>query len=129
MTGEALRTTFENYLAAFAESSTAEQERLLRLSLAEDVLFTNPGVEGRGLDNLLAHIAGFQNMFPGGYFRVNWFLHQHGQLLSEWTQYNRDGSEFVTAYSFARSNDEGRLAHLAGFWKSLPSIPQPTDHD
>jgi hypothetical protein len=42
MTGEALRTTFENYLAAFAESSTAEQERLLRLSLAEDVLFTIP---------------------------------------------------------------------------------------
>lgn len=60
----------------------AEQERLLRSSVAEDVVYTNPGVEGQGLHNLLKHISVFQRRFPGHYFRVNWFRQQHGQLLS-----------------------------------------------
>jgi len=118
MTDNELRTIFESYLDAFAASSPAEQERLLRASLADDVTYTNPGVDGRGLRNLLGHIAGFQTRFPGGRFRINWIRQQHGQVLSEWTQLNQDGSELVTAHSYARLNGEGRIAHLAGFWRS-----------
>lgn len=108
---------FEAYLGAFAAKSAVEQERLLRSSVAEDVVFTNPGVDGRGLLNLLSHISRFQTHFPGHRFRVNWFRQQHGQLLSEWTQVSEDGSEVITAHSYGRLNDQGRIAHLAGFWK------------
>ena len=111
-----MHKVFADYLDAFAKSSPAEQEQLLRSSLADDVVYTNPGVEGRGLVNLLGHIAGFQKRFPGGHFRINWLRQQHGQLLSEWTQCNQDGSELITAHSYARFNEEGRIAHLAGFW-------------
>ena len=117
MTAQELQTIFENYLNAFANPAPAEQERLLRSSVAEDVAFTNPGVEGCGVGNLLAHIARFQEKFPGGYFRTNWFRQQHGQMLAEWTQFNRDGSEFLTAHSYARLDDRGRITHFAGFWE------------
>ena len=117
MTDKELQTIFENYLNAFAHPAPAEQERLLRSSVADDLVFTNPGVEGRGVGNLLAHIARFQKKFPGGYFRTHWFRQQHGQMLSEWTQFNQDGSEFLTAHSYARVNDQGRITHFAGFWK------------
>ena len=116
MTHEKVQTVFKNYLDAFAKTSPAEQEELLRASVAEDVVFTNPGVEGQGRDRLLAHIAIFQKKFPGNSFRMNWLREQHGQLLSEWTQINQDGSEFITAHSYARLDEQGRLAHLAGFW-------------
>ena len=118
MTADELRTMFENYLDAFATTSRADQERLLHSSLADDVVYTNPGVEGRGLGNLLAHIDGFQKRFPGGRFRMNWLRQQHGQLLAEWTQLNQDGSELVTGHSYARLNQEGRLTQLSGFWSS-----------
>jgi hypothetical protein len=118
MTDDDLRSIFNNYLDAFAATSLAEQERLLLSSLAEDVLYTNPGVEGSGLRNLLTHIEGFQRRFPGGRFRMNWLRQQHGQVLMEWTQLNQDGSELVTGHSYARLNEEGRIAHLAGFWSS-----------
>ena len=118
MTDDELRTIFENYLGAFATTSLVEQERMLRSSLSDTVVFTNPGVEGSGLHNLLAHIEGFQKRFPGGRFRMNWLRQQHGQALLEWTQLNHDGSELVTGHSYARLNDEGRIAHLAGFWSS-----------
>ena len=116
MTNDELRTMFGNYLDAFAAISPAEQERLLRSSLTNDVVYTNPGVEGSGLRNLLAHIDGFQKRFPGGRFRMNWLRQQHGQVLSEWTQVNQDGSELVTGHSYARLNEEDRITHLAGFW-------------
>lgn len=116
MTDHELRSIFEAYLGAFATPTPAEQERLLRRSVADDVVYTNPGVAGRGLHNLLAHIDGFQRRFPGGRFRMNWLRHQHGQVLSEWTQLDQDGAELITAHSYGRLNEDGRIAHLAGFW-------------
>lgn len=118
MTDNELQIIFENYLDAFAAPSLAEQERLLRASVAEEVVYTNPGVEGRGLHGLLAHIDGFQRKFPGGRFRINWLRQQHGQALAEWTQLDRDGAELVTAHSYARLNEAGRIIHWAGFWSS-----------
>ena len=117
MTDMESQRIFEAYLEAFAATSPAEQERLLRSSVAEDVVYTNPGVEGRGLLNLLKHISVFQERFPGHHFRVNWFRQQHGQLLSEWTQVGQDGRELVTAHSYGRLDELGRMAHLAGFWR------------
>ncbi len=116
MTDIQLQVTFEAYLNAFAATTPAEQERLLRSSVADNVVYTNPGVQGEGLQNLLKHIDLFQRRFPGHHFRVNWFRQQHGQLLSEWTQVGKDGEDLVTAHSYGRLNELGLIAHLAGFW-------------
>ncbi len=116
MTDTQFQEIFEAYLDAFAATSPAEQERLLRSSVAEDVVYTNPGVEGRGLQNLLEHISVFQERFPGHRFRVNWFRQQHRQMLAEWTQLGQDGREFVTAHSYGHLNEFNLIAHLAGFW-------------
>lgn len=118
MTANDFRTSFENYLAAFATPSLAEQERLLRASVVEEVVYTNPGVAGSGIRTLLAHIDGFQRKFPGGRFRLNWLRHQHGQGLAEWTQLTREGAELLTAHSYARVNEAGRITHWAGFWSA-----------
>jgi len=113
-----LRAVFENYLNAFFADSVAEQERLLRSSVAEDVMFSNPGVSDRGVTNLLDHISRFQQRFGSGSFRINWFRQQHGQVLAEWTQFNKDGSEFITANSYARCDETGRIAQFSGFWET-----------
>ena len=117
MTDEQLRTAFVNYLDAFATTSVSEQKRLLVTSVSDQVMFDNPGVEGHGHSDLLAHIAAFQIRFPGSSFRVNWFVQHHGQALAEWTQLDKDGSECVTAHSYAMFDTEGRIARWAGFWK------------
>ena len=93
MTNTDTHFVFINYLEAFATTSHAERERLLRSSLAENVVYTNPGVEGSGIDNLLRYIEGFQKKFPGGRFRMTWLRQQHGQALAEWTQLDQGGSE------------------------------------
>jgi hypothetical protein len=118
MTNNDFRILVEKYLAAFAAPAPTEQERLLQASVAPEIIFTNPGVTGQGLPNLLAHIAGFQQKFLGGHFRLNWVRHQHGQVLAEWTQLDQQGAELLTAHSYAQVNDMGRLTHWAGFWQT-----------
>ncbi len=117
MTEDTLQQLWKNYQDAWADIGLAERERLLRASVTEDVVFTSPNAEGQGFANLVTHIGDFQKQFPGAYFRSNRLLEQHDQLFSEWTMFNQDGSEFLTAHSYARFNDQGRLNHLAGFWK------------
>ncbi|WP_263381292.1 hypothetical protein [Granulicella arctica] len=117
MTEENMQQLWKNYQDAWADISLAERQRLIRASVAEDVVFTNPSTKGQGLQNLLTNIGEFQTQFPGAYFRSNRLLEQHGQLLSEWTMFNKDGSEFLTAHSYACFNDEERLTYLGGFWK------------
>lgn len=117
MADKNVRTVFESYLAAFVEPSTEIRERMMRANVAEDVSFSNPGVDGRGLDTLLGHMTKFQERFPGGRFEIRWLRQQHGQVLGKWTQYHADGSEFVTAHSYARVGDDGRITHFAGFWE------------
>lgn len=117
MTDKDPRAAFENYLGAFCEPYPGEREKLVRDNVAENVSFSNPGVNGHGRETLLSHIAMFQDRFPEGRFRINWLKQQHGQVLAEWTQFNEDGTEFLTAHSYARVGEDGRITHFAGFWE------------
>lgn len=111
-----LQNTWNAYQSAWADVSLAQREQLLTDSVVEDCQFNNPTAEGHGRNNLLTHIGVFQTQFPGAYFRSNKLLAHHGQFLSEWTMFNKDGSEFLTGHSVVRYNDEGKITHLAGYW-------------
>ena len=73
-------------------------------------------MDGHGRDALAAHVVTFQRKFPGGRFDVRWLWRQHGQLLAQWRQLSADGSEVMTAYSYAQLNDHHVLGRIAGFW-------------
>ena len=116
MTLETLQQIWKTYQDAWADIAVDERERLLRQSVTDDVIFTAPPYEGQGLGNLVKHMEQFQEQVPGAHFKSNKLLTQHGQLISEWTMYNKDGSVSLTSYSYARFNEQGRLTLLAGFW-------------
>jgi hypothetical protein len=116
MTLETLQQIWKTYQDAWADIAADERERLLRQSVTDDVIFTAPPYEGQGLGNLVKRMEQFQEQVPGAHFKSNKLLTQHGQLLVEWTMYNKDGSVSLISYSYARFNEQGRLTHLAGFW-------------
>jgi hypothetical protein len=114
---DTLQQLFKSYLDAYADIAADERERLLRQSVTDDVEFTGPVEDSRGFGSLVEHIGQFQKKLPGAYFKSNKLLTQHGQLLSEWTMYKKDGAEIATGHTYARFNDQSRLTHLAGFFK------------
>ncbi len=119
MTFETIEQLWNNYLRAYAGITADERERLLKQSVADDVAFSNPtGNEGHGIGELSDHVAQFQTKLPGAYFKSTNLLTHHGQLLSEWTMHKADGSEITSGHTFARFNEQGRLIHTAGFFKT-----------
>ncbi len=119
MTIETIQQMWASYLSAYSDILPTERERLLRQSVADDIVFSNPtGELGHGLGNLIEHVAQFQAKLPGAHFKIKDLLTHHGQLLSEWTMQKKDGSELVSGHTFARFNEQGQLTLTAGFWKA-----------
>jgi hypothetical protein len=116
MTTDSLQKIWNAYLNTYSDIAASERERLLRQSVTDDVVFTGPNEEGQGFGNLVEHIGQFQKQSPGAHFESNELLIQHGQLLSEWTLYKKDGAKIATGHTYARFNAQGRLTHLAGFF-------------
>ncbi len=66
--------TYETYLSAWSKIPDEERARLLRESLSESIVFTNPLKTRRGLAEVVEHLQGFQQRSPGGSFRLNEML-------------------------------------------------------
>ena len=118
MTDEALQQLWKTYQDAWSDVSFEERDRLLRASLAEDVAFTSPDSDERGIERMVATITAFQSQFPGSYFRSTMLRQQHGQLFAAWTMFDRNDLSLLNGHSYARFDEhQRRLTYLAGFWK------------
>lgn len=116
MTKGAVEQVWNAYLEAYGDVSGEDRLRLLKESVSDDVLSTNPGDETQGLENLVAHVERFQGRLPGSYFKINSLKFHHEQVLTEWTLYKADGTAVTTAHTYGVFNDDGRLKKLIGFF-------------
>jgi hypothetical protein len=112
--------TWNAYQRAWGPVHETEREELLRASVGEDVLYTDPSYQTHGLQELMARIAQSQQKFAGAYFKNDSFLEHHDQGLFLWTMYDREGRVFVKGTSFGRFGTDGRLVQAVGFFE-VPS--------
>lgn len=103
-------------MTAFGATAEEERERLLELSVSDDVIFTNPGGDGKSRAALSAHIAGFQKGNPGAYFTTDKIYAQPDKLLAIWSMYKHDGAKVATGYNFVTPDADGRFSYMAGFF-------------
>ena len=113
---EAYLSTWKTYQSAWSDISSAERQTLLERSVAENCIYTDPTTEAHGLDELIATIERFQQSRPGVSFQNDKLLDHHGQGLSYWTMYDKNGTELHKAASYARFGEDGRLTNMTGFF-------------
>jgi len=116
MADDSLEQRWSSYLAAYGPVAADERERLLRQSVADDVVFTNPGGEGHTRAAMIAHIVDFQQKMPGTYFKTEKVYVHHGELLAVWAMYKQDHTKVATGYNFVRPDEAGRFSYMAGFF-------------
>jgi hypothetical protein len=116
MHAKTLEQHWNAYMAAFNATADTERDRLLEQSVADDVLFTNPGGEGGGRAGLSAHIAKFQQGNPGSYFTTEKLYAQADKLLAVWSMHKPDGAKVATGYNFVQPDRDGRFSYMAGFF-------------
>jgi hypothetical protein len=104
------------YMAAFGPVETDERARLLKLSVGDDVVFTNPGGEGKTREGLIKHIEDLRNKMPGCFFKTDRVINHHGECLAVWSMYKQDGAKVATGYNFVQSGADGRFSYMAGFF-------------
>lgn len=116
MAAQDIKQSWEAYTNAWADIDPTQREQLMKMSVSDDIDFSNPLIEGRGQVELIEAMARFQKQFPGAYFELKTCIVHHEQLLSGWTLYGKDGSELLMGHNYARANGEGKLVHTAGFF-------------
>lgn len=116
MPNDTLQSTYNSYLEAYNDIAVTERERLLRLSVTDDIVSINPKGESQGISGLMEHIEQFQKQQPGASFKSNKLLAHHGQFLSEWTMFSKDGAALATAHSYGRFNEQGLISYIIGFF-------------
>lgn len=113
---ERLKQHWTAYAAAYSTTVEDERIRLLEGSVCDDIVFTNPGGEGKSRAGLSAHIANFQKAMPGAYFSTEKLLVHHDELLVVWSMHKQDGTKVSTGYNFVRPGEDGRFSYMAGFF-------------
>ena len=116
MTTDLLAHHWSTYLAAFHATDENEREHLLEQCVSDEVVFTNPGGEGKSRAGLSAHIGKFHKMMPGAYFSTDKVFAQHGELLVVWSLHKPDGTKAQTGYNFVRPDQDGQFSYMAGFF-------------
>lgn len=74
MNSGACLKTWNTYQSAWGPIEEAERRELLAQSVADDILYTDPGSQTHGAAALAERIAASQRQFPGAHSRNDSFL-------------------------------------------------------
>jgi hypothetical protein len=107
--------TYDLYLAAWAPISRDEWVDMLRRSLAETIVFTNPQQVRRGIAEVVEHLEGFQRRSPGGCFRMNNMVGWGSHGLAEWQLVDADGKAGFSGYDVVTFDDDGLISSILLF--------------
>ena len=118
MSNERLKRTWDAYEHAWKNVTSDERRALLQQAVSEDCIFSNVVALGRGLEELTPVLELFQKQYPGGYFETTEFIEQHEQSLAFWNMRDAAGIVLLSGANYTRYGQDGRMLHIAGFWKS-----------
>ena len=126
---------YDLYLAAWSDVPGDERARMLRESLSEEIVFSNPMQTRRGLDAVMEHLAGFQQRSPGGSFRLNNMVGWANYGLAEWQLVDAEGKAGFSGYDVVTFDDRGLISTILLFsnveaqklaWRRRDAVPLTT---
>ncbi len=107
--------TYDLYLAAWSAVPDVERARMLRDSLAGQVVFTNPQQTRRGLADVARHLKDFQARSPGDSFRLNNMVGWGPHALAEWQWVDAKGDPGVSGYDVLAFDEHGLISSILLF--------------
>lgn len=108
-------TTYETYLSAWSAIFDDERAKLLRESLSEDIVFTNPAQTRRGLADVAVHLQAFQQRSPGAAFRMNEMLGWENNAIAIWQFVDAQGQPGFLGYDVLAYDGQGRIKSILLF--------------
>lgn len=127
MAREALNELIDRYCEAWQEMDAARRRELLASLWAEGATYTDPTVDARNLEELLAHIASVVARRPGAkVVRTSAVDAHHGVARFAWQLVQADGTRRPESVDVAwYSSDGRRIERILGFFGPLRPLNEP----
>lgn len=120
----AVTALVDRYFAVWNETDAGRRQALIARTFAEDASYLDPLLAGDGHDGIDAMVRAVHEKYPGYCFtRTSDVNAHHDRALFNWQLAPKDGPVFVKGVDVALVSDDGRLAHVAGFFTEL-NAPQ-----
>lgn len=97
--------------------SGPERIAILATCVDADVTYCDPSSKVSGIDNLSAHMAGFQENFPGARFRINNVYEHNSRTIAKWDLVQADDAVAMQGISFAQLGEDGKMREISGFFE------------
>ena len=88
---------------------------MLRESLSESIVFTNPKRTRCGIREVVEHPEGFQLHTPGGSFRMNNMIGWGAYALAEWQLVDAEGNAGFSGYHILTFDEKGLMSTILLF--------------
>jgi len=107
----------DRWFAAWNEPDARARERAFSELASADVLFQDAYSCTRGLEDLVAHVAGAKVHMPGITLeRSGEARHCQGTALVDWIAKKSDGKQLAKGTSVFELAPDGRVARVVGLW-------------
>jgi hypothetical protein len=111
------------YGAAWNEPDEGARRKLLEQAWADDGVYCDPTATADGRDALVAHIAGFHELFPGARIELVSGVDEHdGWLRFAWALVGADGATLSDGFDVGELAPDGRLRRIVGFFGPFPPL-------
>jgi len=127
MAREVLNELIDRYCEAWQEMDAARRRDLIASLWAEGATYTDPTVNARNLEELLAHIASVVARRPGAkVVRTSAVDAHHGVARFAWQLVQSDGTLLPEGLDIAwYSSDGRRIERIIGFFGPLRALNEP----
>lgn len=107
---------WETYVASWRATCPDEKRAAYARSLSPECVYTDPLMQARGWDELLAYMQSFHEQLPGAHFVTKEFEAHHDRSLAKWEM--RDANEKVLGegVSYGEYAPDGKLRSMTGFF-------------
>ena len=112
-------SNWNTYQAAWSALPADRRREMVRQSVDEACVYTDPTSVSEGHEELMAKMDATQRNSPGATFRNDTWQEHHDQAISHWTMFNAHHEPIFIGTSWARIGTDGRFTHMTGFFEPV----------
>lgn len=115
--------SLDRMLEAWNETDPGKVRALLEASLAPDVVFVDPTIVTRGIDEFESNVRAFRSRYPGAVLRKISGVDSHHRLHRYAWDLVIGSQTLVTGFDVTETSADGKVMRVLGFFGPLPAAP------
>ena len=115
--------SLDHMLDAWNERDPKRVRAHLDKALSLDVVFVDPTVVTRGIDEFEANVREFRGRLPDAVCSRSSGVDSHHDLYRYNWEIHRSGELFLPGFDVVQADENGRVLRVEGFFGPLPPLP------